>query len=83
VFVARYALQSVVAHFVEGRRRQISLHASGSAGHTVPGGQSALARRPEAEKNVATPKFMAWLCSKWRSKADGERGVACQVARSV
>ena len=69
VFVAQYALQSIVAHFVEGRHRQISLHASGAAGHTVPGGQSALMRRPEAEANLDSPNFMAWLCSIWRSKS--------------
>lgn len=67
MFVLQYGTQCIVSHFVESRHRQISLHASGSAAHIVPGGQSALMRRAEAEANMSTPKFMAWVCSKWRS----------------
>ena len=34
----------------------------------VPGEQSALMRRPEAEQNLKCPRFMAWICAMWRSK---------------
>lgn len=69
MFVAGFATQSVVSHFVESRHRQISLQASGAAGHTVPGGQSAMMRRSEVEALTLVPQFMTWLCAKWRSKS--------------
>jgi hypothetical protein len=68
VWVFRYATLTVVGHFVEGRHRQISLHASGAASHTVPGGHSALMRRDESNELCERADFLNWAAVAWRSK---------------
>ena len=67
-FTFRYAVLTVVGHFVEGRRRLISLHGSGAASHTTPGGQSALLQQTESETLCNTPDFLNFVAVHWRSK---------------
>jgi hypothetical protein len=67
-FVFRYAVLTVVGHYVEGRHRMISLHGSGAASHTIPGGHSALLRKDETEALCKLPDFQNFLAVHWRSK---------------
>ena len=68
VFVLRYALITLVGHYLEGRHRYIALQLSSSGNATLPGLQSFKIRWALHQKRLQQHRYLIHLASIWRSR---------------
>ena len=60
IFSLKYTLLTWVAHYLEGRHREVTLHRAGASASTSVAGQSALMRKPQALELLSDFDFLHW-----------------------